>query len=309
MRSKKWVVLFIIIILAFAFTDCIAQKYVVYSVVGKAYISEAGKFVPLSSRKYVTSATRLKITSESAVTVLDESKLKMFSFTRVGESNVGELVASVGKRTKNLSKQYMGYLVKQLFTSANKKMKHPDSYMQVTGTSYRADSKDSIMMARLVQIVETGTAPHGTAEQSLFSSENRIVSDYAVAMDIVDVNTGVPVKNVVKTNTACYVRVKNDTDETLYVNVLNLDKSGNKYLVLPMDEEATCANLLVPAKSTVSFKSEPFITSDVTSDDAFVLVATEMPVNFSILMSPLQKGSFGNSSVKVGVVKKNIETR
>ena len=134
-------------------------------------------------------------------------------------------------------------------------------------------------------------------------------NDSELAMDIIDVQTGLPLKDEVKPNTACYVRVKNDTEEMLYVNVLNIDKAGNKYMVLPMDEEATCANLLIPAKSTVSFKTEPFITSDVPSDDAFVMVATEHPVNFSILMEPLKKCAMPIKDVKVGVTRRFVQTR
>lgn len=46
-----------------------AQKYAVYSVTGKAYMEQGGKFLPLPTRKYVTKNSRLKITSESTVTM------------------------------------------------------------------------------------------------------------------------------------------------------------------------------------------------------------------------------------------------
>lgn len=284
-----------------------AQKYVVYSVAGKAYTLQGKSFVPLSARKYISGSTRLKISPESAVTVIDESKQKMFSFTREGVNSVADLVGMSSKRTKNLTKQYMGYLVKQLFGSSSK-MVHPDAYMQVTGTSYRAESKDSLMAARLVEIMGDGTAPQGTVEQQLFDSANSVYSDFDIAFDLVDVTTGKTVSDTVRRNTPCYVRVSNNSDETLYVNVLNIDKDGSKYLVLPVDEEATCYNLLVPAFSTIGFQSEPFITPDSASDDAFVLVATEAPVNFSILMNPITKGSIEKSSARVGVVRRNVRT-
>lgn len=258
MRNKTLVAL-ATLLFAFAPIAASAQKYVVYSVVGKAYIQEGKTLTPLSARKYVTPTTKLKISSESAVTIIDENKQKMLSFTREGVNTVGSLVSMSSKRTKNLTKQYMGYLVKQLFSSSSKKMIHPDTYMQVTGTSYRAASKDSLMAARLIEILNEGTAAKGTAEQQLFNSENAIASDLDVSLELVDIETGLPLANSAKRNTPCYVRVKNNTEETLYVNILNIDKDGNKYLILPMDEEATCSNLLVPANSTVGFKSEPFI--------------------------------------------------
>ncbi len=242
------------------------------------------------------------------MTIIDENKQKMLSFTREGVNTVGSLVSMSSKRTRNLTKQYMGYLVKQLFSSS-KKMVHPDTYMQVTGTSYRAASKDSLMAARLIEILNEGTAAKGSAEQQLFNSENAIASDFDVSLELVDIETGLPLANSAKRNTPCYVRVKNNTEETLYVNILNIDKDGNKYLILPMDEEATCSNLLVPANSTVGFKSEPFITPDMPSHDAFVLVATEEPVNFSIMMNPLTKGDIQQTDAKVGVARFNLLTK
>lgn len=163
MRNKTLVAL-ATLLFAVAPIAASAQKYVVYSVVGKAYIQEGKTFTPLSARKYVTPTTKLKISSESAVTIIDENKQKMLSFTREGVNTVGSLVSMSSKRTKNLTKQYMGYLVKQLFSSS-KKMVHPDTYMQVTGTSYRAASKDSLMAARLIEILNEGTAAKGSAEQ------------------------------------------------------------------------------------------------------------------------------------------------
>lgn len=286
-----------------------AQKYAVYSVVGKAYIEQGGRFVPLGTSKYVNKGSRLRITSESAVTILDEAKLKMYSFTKEGTSTIGELLDLSSKRTKSLSKQYMSYLVKHLFDSRVQKMAHPDAYMQVTGTSYRAASTDSLFMARIVDIMKAGSTPIGTPEQQIANPTNGFISDYNVTLELVDPQTGKPLPHNIAPSTACYVRVKNNTEETLYVNVLNIDTKGNKYLVLPMDEEATCANLLVPANCTVGFKSEPFLTSDVPSEDSFLLVATEEPVNFSILMNDLTAGQYSGTKMRVGVSRVSTSTK
>lgn len=286
-----------------------AQKYAVYSVAGKAYIEQGGKFVPLTTRKYINKNSRLKITKESAVIILDEAKLKMYSFTCEGSSTVGELIDLSAKRTKSLTKQYMGYLVKQMFDSKTKKMAHPDSYMQVTGTSYRAGSVDSLFMARVVDIINSGTSPCASPEKEIVNASNMFASDFDVTLELVDPQTGKALPREIKPNTACYVRVRNNTNETLYVNVLNIDAKGNKYLVLPMDQEATCANLLVPASCTVGFKTEPFITSDVPSEDAFLLVATEEPVNFSILMDNITAGKLSGSKMRVGLSRVRTSTK
>ena len=300
---------FIIIMLLGASHTASAQKYMVYSVVGKAYIQQGNRFVPLPAHKYINKSARLKITSESAVTILDEAKLKMYSFTREGTNTIADLLDLSSKRTKSLTKQYMSYIMKHIFDPKVQKMTHPDAYMQVTGTSYRAESIDSMFMARVVDILSEGTMPGGTPEQKIVNPANRFISDYDVSLELIDTQTGKPLHNDIAPNTACYIRVKNNTEETLYVNVLNVDTKGNKYLVLPMDEEATCSNLLVPAKCTVGFKTEPFITSDVPSTDSFLLVATDEPVNFSILMNDITAGQYKDSKLRVGISRVNTSIK
>ena len=73
MRNNNPISLFVLTLMLLICSGAKAQKYVVYSVVGKAYIDQAGKQRPLAARQYVTPNSKLKITSESAVTILDEA--------------------------------------------------------------------------------------------------------------------------------------------------------------------------------------------------------------------------------------------
>ena len=74
-----------------------------------------------------------------------------------------------------------------------------------------------------------------------------------------------------------------------------------------MDEAASCAHLLVPAKSTVSFKSEPFIFSEEPMKETFILIATQDPVDFSILMSPIRNN--GNMPMRSGLYKHSYQVQ
>lgn len=274
-----------------------AQTYTVYSVIGNAKLVQGKKAVPLEPRKQLSINNRLLIEAESAVTLLDEKNNKMYSFSAKGTYTIEELVEKTSNKAKNVSKQYMSYLVKQLFSKGSSSMTHPNAYMQVTATSYRSATNDSMLLSRIAGNlpVELGT----TAEQQLCRDGNSLASDLKVHFELVSCDTGYPLEDKVKSNTGCYVRVHNDTEEALYVNVLDIDEKGNKYLVLPVDEAATCAHLLVPAMSTVSFRSEPFIFSEEDMKETFILVATQDPVDFSILMSPIRNG--GGKQMKSGI--------
>jgi hypothetical protein len=154
------------------------------------------------------------------------------------------------------------------------------------------------------RIVESLPPAEGlTTEQLLCNPANTLQTDMDVRFELVSCDTGFEIKDKVEGNTGSYVRVHNNTEEALYVNVLNIDRQGNKYLILPVDEAATCAHLLVPPMSTVSFKSEPFIFSEEPSEEAFILIATQDPVDFSILMNPIKGGK--GKSMKSGLSRKH----
>ena len=300
--QNRIITMFLMLILASVIQ---AQTYTVYSVIGNARIVEGKKSTPLTARKQINTKARLFIGAESSVTVLDEKNNKMFSFSAEGTSIVENLIEKASKKAKTISKQYMSFLVKQLFSDESQRMIHPDTYMQVTATSYRSASKDSMLVHRIVQSLPSVGGL--SVEQQLCKSDNTLQSDMDVRFELVSCDTGFEIKDIVKKNTGGYVRVHNNTDNALYVNVLDIDEKGNKYLVLPVDEAATCAHLLVPPMSTVSFKSEPFIFSEDPMKETFILVATQDPVDFSILMNPIQ--NVGGKTIKSGLYRKTYHVQ
>lgn len=302
MRTKLLVCL-----LAMAGLCARAQQYLVYSVVGEAHEMGGNGKQPLKPRRMVTAKTRLAIGAESAVTLLDEKNRRMCCLTDAGVSTVGQLLAKGSSSKKNLSKQYADYLVKRLFASGSQKMSHPDTYMQATATAYRSASNDSLLLGRLVAMLGQQGGQPLPAEAALAQSSTLVDTDLDVGFELVGCETGLPVAGGVRPNTSCYVRAYNHTSEVLYMNVLNIDDKGNKYLVLPVDSASTCAHLLVPPMSTVSFKSEPMIFGDSPSAEAFVLVATEEPVDFSILMAPLRYS--GRETMRAGLARKIYEVK
>lgn len=277
-----------------------AQSYTVYSVVGSAKVQNGNTMVPLKPRKVVNAQTRIAIADESAVTVIDEKNAKMFSFTTRGTHTIGQLVGTAKGGGKNLSRQYMSYLVKQMFGDGSQKMSHPDTYMNATATAYRSTSSDSLLINKMRELLAGDLQKR--LEPQLLDATKPVMTDYDVQFELVDCETGVPVGNDITPGTSCYVRVSNHTPEMLYMNVLDIDANGNKYLVLPMDEASTCAHLLVPPSSTVSFKSEPFIFGDEPSKETFLLMATPNPVDFSIVMGPLHAA--GSQVMQTGLQRR-----
>ena len=260
--------------------------------------------VPLKARKVVSDKTTLQLGDESAVTVIDEKNAKMYSFTSPGVNTVGNLVKGLKGRSKNLSKQYLSYVVKQLFSDDSEKMSHPNTYMQATATAYRSSSNDSLLLNQLGHLLGGTTT---SLDSLLIDPTTSVATDYDIQFDLVDCTTGMVLDGTIAPNTSCYLRVTNRTADLLYMNLLDIDKQGNKYLVLPMDAAATCAHLLVPAMSTVSFKAEPFIFGDEPSDETLVLMAVREPVDFSIVMDTMKTG--GKSTMQVGLNRRFYQVK
>ena len=294
----------LIVLLALMPLSASAQSYTVYSVVGSARWHNGKAMVPLKARKVVSDQTTLQLGEESAVTVIDEKNAKMYSFTSPGVNTVGNLVKGLKGRSKNLSKQYLSYVVKQLFSDDSEKMSHPNTYMQATATAYRSSSNDSLLLNQLGHLLGGTTT---SLDSLLIDPKTSVATDYDIQFDLVDCTTGMVLDGTIAPNTSCYLRVTNRTADLLYMNLLDIDKQGNKYLVLPMDAAATCAHLLVPAMSTVSFKAEPFIFGDEPSDETLVLMAVREPVDFSIVMDTMKTG--GKSTMQVGLNRRFYQVK
>lgn len=295
MRIKSLIILVVFMVLSSAIR---AQTYTVYSVTGSAKLVNGKNTSLLQPRKQLSANSRLLIEPESAVTLLDEKNYKMYSFSAEGSHTVKQLIDMTRSSVKKITKQYMSYLVKQLFTDASQQKVHPDTYMQVTATSYRSATSDSMLLSRIAQLLPDEETP---IENLLCKPETKIETDMDVYFELISCDTGLAIDRDVKTNTGSYLRVHNGTDEIVYVNVLDIDENGNKYLVLPVDSAATCAHLLVPPMSTISFRADPFIFSEEPIKETFILVATEDPVDFSILMYPIRRS--GKNGMKSGLYR------
>lgn len=299
---KNRILLFLLVFFPLVAT---AQSYVVYSVVGSAKMQNGKQMVPLRPRKMVTTQTKIQIEEESAVTIIDEKNSKMYLFTTKGVNTIGQLISFSQTRSQNLSKQYMSYIVSQMFSSGSQKMIHPDTYMQTTATAYRSTNSDSLLVNKMAELL-SGDPLH-SMESRLIDPKAPLLTDYDVQFDLIDCDTGMPVTDNVSAGTSCYVRLSNRTSEVLYMNVLDIDDQGNKFLVLPIDEALTCAHLLVPPSGTVSFKADPFIFGDTPSTETFILIATPDPVDFSIVMSPLH--AEGSAGMRTGLQRKFYQVK
>ena len=108
--------LFILALVLMTANMAFADDYLVYSVIGDAKWYSGNKYVPLKQRDILKQQTMLMIGKESSIVLIDEKKGKMYSLTTPGNNKLNMLL-NQSKGGKSLTKQYMSYLVKQLFST------------------------------------------------------------------------------------------------------------------------------------------------------------------------------------------------
>ena len=281
--------------------------YVIYSVIGNVYKINGNSKSNLRPRMQVESSTVIMIPKGCAISIIDRVGGKMYSIAKIGTSDVGSLIQSV-ITPKSLSKQYMGYLIKQLFNQDTEKLVHPNAYMQSTATSFRSETKDSLFLESVCNLIKLREDKN--VEQMLCDQNAILFTGYNVKFDIISCATDMPISTTVAEGESCYLRICNKSTTPLFCNVVNIDSLSKKSLLLPIDSAVTCANLLVPENGEVDFKSEPFIFSSSKSKEAFLLFATEEPVDFSILLSKkLSVSGRWTLFMPLGVYRKIIYTK
>lgn len=299
--NRKQILAFAVLLSAMLLSaSAFAQSYLIYSVTGRVSMLQSGKSVKPIAGKHLSANQSVNIGKESALILIDTKKNKMFSLTRPSTGKVGEMVRNASPESKNVTSRFIAYVKKEITTSGSQKRLHPDTYLQATGSSYRSTRKDSVLLTSICnKLPITGNS---TAEDLIFDEGTNIESDMDVSFELVESLSNKPIGEDVAEETCCYVMVKNNTDNLLYVNVLDVDAAGDKYLVLPVDAASLCAHLAVPAGSVVSFIEEPFIFSGSSACETFMLVASREPIDFSILMSPI--ASSGKKVMPLGISRK-----
>lgn len=103
-----------LIIFACAFFAAQAQDLYVYSMVGKIKIVNGKVSSDVSVRQTITSETVLNIEKGAKIVLVDQANSKQYTFTTPGVFSVDKLIAKAGNSTKELSKAYLSYVMKQI---------------------------------------------------------------------------------------------------------------------------------------------------------------------------------------------------
>jgi len=287
---------FLIALLSMLVSFVCAQDIYVYSVIGKAEKQANGKWVALQKRDPLLLTDMIRVDNNSALSFIDRKAEKIYSISQNNGQKVSELIANY-KSKQSYASNFVSHASKSLFNGGSDRISH-----EAAGCTYRGDIIEN-------DIAKAILAKHNG---SPLGSMNNAKTDYAISFSILDRRTKAELEGVVALDSQAVFRIKNSSDTPLYVNILDINKNGEKYDCLPIDDATTMSHLLIPGNCTIDLTTYPVEFSEPVGIDNLILIATEVPYDLRQVMKYFDKADASkvqSSNYPVGVYCKKIEVK
>ncbi|MBO7507795.1 MAG: hypothetical protein J6T67_10495 [Paludibacteraceae bacterium] len=287
---------FLIALLSMLVSLVCAQDIYVYSVIGKAEKQKDGKWVALQKRDPLQLSDMIRVDNNSALSFIDRKAEKIYSISQNNGQKVSELIANY-KSKQSYASNFVSHASKSLFNGGSDRISH-----EAAGCTYRGDIIEN-------DIAKAILAKHNG---SPLGSMNNAKTDYAISFSILDRRTKAELEGVVALDSQAVFRIKNNSDTPLYVNILDINKNGEKYDCLPIDDATTMSHLLIPGNCTIDLTTYPVEFSEPVGIDNLILIATEVPYDLRQVMKYFDKADASkvqSSNYPVGVYCKKIEVK
>jgi|GEM_PF-234698 hypothetical protein len=287
---------FLIALLSMLVSFVCAQDIYVYSIIGKAEKQANGKWVALQKRDPLLLTDMIRVDNNSALSFIDRKAEKIYSISQNNGQKVSELIANY-KSKQSYASNFVSHASKSLFNGGSDRISH-----EAAGCTYRGDIIEN-------DIAKAILAKHNG---SPLGSMNNAKTDYAISFSILDRRTKAELEGVVALDSQAVFRIKNSSDTPLYVNILDINKNGEKYDCLPIDDATTMSHLLIPGNCTIDLTTYPVEFSEPVGIDNLILIATEVPYDLRQVMKYFDKADASkvqSSNYPVGVYCKKIEVK
>lgn len=269
-----------------------AQNLIVFNVTGTAEKQEGGAWKRLSRREVLNDNDIVRVGNNSALSILDKGNNKVYAMKETNAEKVSALIAGIQNNSSSSSGKYFNHMVSSLVNGSSSTVSH-----NAAGCTYRGATIEN-------DIARTLAFKQGN--NSLVSISNG-TSDYSVRFDIMDRKADTTLNNVFIGKEA-YFRITNNSNNDLYVNIIDINAEGELYDCLPIDEGMTQSHLLIPAQSVVDLKDYPISFAEPAGTDNLMLLALPEPFDLRVVNKVLQSpGLTAAKSCSLGVYNKRVK--
>ena len=215
----------------------------------------------------------LRIGDNSSVTILDRSAEKVYALQAAGENEVRNLVNVARKRNEKSSKGLISFLWNSFRGDDS-----ADNHRRSAGVVYR---DDDINYAIAASILEGKGALN-------------------VSLMLID-NNGDSINHHVTVGELAYLKVSNNTGQSLFVNLFDIDADGQIVNCTPTSSSQEMAKLLIPPYSEVILNTFPIVFGYPLGTDRLVLVACQKVFDADRVIECIRTQNFTTGSLELGI--------
>lgn len=272
-----------------------AQEIYVYSSTGVAEVQKGNEWSRLKKRDVLSANDVVRIGQNSSLTLLDKKAEKIYAIPQSAAKKLSQLLDELKGKQQNVTAQFFNHAMKSMFNGGADRITH-----EAAGCTYRGDIVENDIAKSLFAKMN-GNSLKGATNQK---------TDYAITFELVERGGEKGIQNEAKIGGQAIFRVKNGSDKPMYVNVLDMDSSGETYVCLPMDDAQTMSHLLIPAESTIDLVDFPIEFTEPAGQERMVLIATEEPYDLRIVNKYLKENRIKQaSSYPVGLYVKSLDVK
>lgn len=274
-----------------------AQDIYVYSVIGRAERQENGQWVMLQKRNQLKMDDVIRVADNSALSIIDRKAEKIYSIPQTSSKKISELIAAY-KGKQSYAANFVSHASKSLFNGGSDRISN-----DAAGCTYRGDIIENDIAKSLIAKVKGAGS---------FDGFDNAKTDYQISFEILDRNTKSTLGAEVLVDNQAIFRITNSSDVPLYINILDINQLGEKYVCLPIDDATTMSHLLIPANCTIDLVSYPIEFAEPKGVDNLILIATEVPYDLRQVKKYLEKvdaNAAATSNYPIGVYSKNVTVK
>lgn len=215
----------------------------------------------------------LRIGDNSSVTILDRSAEKVYALQAAGENEVRNLVNVARKRNEKSSKGLISFLWNSFRGDDS-----ADNHRRSAGVVYRDDDINSAIAASILE-------GKGALNVSLM---------------LID-NNGDSIDHHVTVGELAYLKVSNNTGQSLFVNLFDIDADGQIVNCTPTSSSQEMAKLLIPPYSEVILNTFPIVFGYPLGTDRLVLVACSKVFDADRVIECIRTQNVTTGSLELGI--------
>lgn len=182
-----------------------AQDYQVFSINGTAERFDGNQWKTLVKAQALTGSDQIRTSRNGSVTVLDNKLRKIYAVQSVKGGKVETLTATQRARTKSLTKEAFAEVIKSMFG------KQEDGYSTRGGVTYRGGNADELLAVWLNANID-----------DKYHISN---SSFNIALHAINPISYKSVQSV-RVGDNVELLVVNESDDALFVGVLDIDATG-----------------------------------------------------------------------------------